>query len=289
MGGPWPAIARAVSDATGMTFRIERHTPAGGGSINETGLIEGSGQRYFLKLNRPERADMFEAEAAGLAEIAATGTVRVPNPVCHGIADGRAFLALEYLDLVPADDAQAARLGTSLAALHRHEAPRFGWHRDNTLGTTPQPNGWRGDWIDFLREQRLGHQLRLLADPALSQQAAPVLDGLPEYFRDYAPRPSLIHGDLWGGNWSGCEGGEPVIFDPATYYGDREMEMAMTELFGGFPRAFYRAYESAWPLDAGYLQRKHLYLLYHVLNHANLFGGGYLEQARRLLQRLTGK
>lgn len=269
-----------------MAFRVERHSPEGGGSINQVGLIEGAGQRYFVKLNRAERLAMFEAEAEGLAEIAATGTVRVPNPVCHGTAADKAFLVLEYLDLLPGDDNQAALLGERLAALHRHVGERFGWHRDNTLGTTPQPNAWRSDWIAFLREQRLAHQLRLLSDPGLSEQTAPVLERLGEFFRDYTPAPSLIHGDLWGGNWSGCEGGEPVIFDPAAYYGDREMEMAMTELFGGFPRAFQRAYRGAWPLDEGYERRKPLYLLYHVLNHANLFGGGYLSQARSLIERL---
>lgn len=283
---PWGAIARAVAKATGMAFSVERHSPAAGGSINRVALIEGNGQRYFVKLNRAGRLDMFEAEAAGLAEIAATSTVRVPNPVCHGTAGDHAYLVLEYLDLVPGDDAQAARLGHQLAALHRHAGERYGWHRDNTLGTTPQPNEWRSEWIGFLREQRLGHQLRLLADPGLSERAAPVLEQLPEFFRGYTPRPSLIHGDLWGGNWSGSAGGEPVIFDPATYYGDREMELAMTELFGGFPRAFHRAYLEAWPLDGGYDRRKPLYLLYHVLNHANLFGGGYVAQAERLLERL---
>ncbi len=229
---------------------------------------------------------MFEAEAEGLAEIAATDTVRVPGPVCHGTADGKSYLVLEYLDLKAPTDSHAERLGRLLAAMHRHQAERFGWHRDNTLGTTPQPNEWHTDWIGFLREHRLGHQIRLLGDPALSEMWARLSPELPAFFERYTPRPSLIHGDLWGGNWSGLPGGEPVIFDPATYYGDREMDMAMTELFGGFPRSFYTAYNDAWPLDEGYERRKPLYLLYHVLNHANLFGGGYAGQARRLMSGL---
>lgn len=287
MAEPWDGIAEAIARSTGAVFTVERHSTGAGGSINRVALIEGAGRRYFVKLNEASRLAMFEAEADGLAEIAATRTVRVPAPVCHGTAGGRAFLVLERLDLVPGDEAQARILGERLAALHRHTGERFGWHRDNTLGTTPQPNAWRGDWIAFLREQRLGHQLHLLSDPGLWERAGPVLDRLEDYFHGYAPQQSLIHGDLWGGNWSGGADGEPVIFDPAAYYGDREMELAMTELFGGFPRAFYRAYEEAWPLDAGYRSRKRLYLLYHVLNHANLFGGGYISQAARLLDELS--
>lgn len=282
------AIAREITAATGMDFVPSGETPVGGGSINRASVLEGSGQRYFVKLNDAGRLAMFEAEAEGLAEMAATDTVRVPAPVCHGAAHGRAWLVLEYLELEAATDAHAGRLGRELADMHRHRSERFGWHRDNTLGTTPQPNGWHTDWIAFLRDERLGHQLRLLGDPALSDLWAALSPKLPAFFSGYDPRPSLIHGDLWGGNWSGLPGGRPVIFDPATYYGDREMELAMTELFGGFPDHFYTAYNDAWPLDPGYGRRKPLYLLYHVLNHANLFGGGYVGQARRLLSRLLG-
>lgn len=286
MPDPWKEIAEAVARATGMRFEVERHAPTGGGSINRAAVIEGAGQTYFVKLNQASRLAMFEAESEGLAEIAATGTVRVPNAICHGTSGTDAFLVLEFLELKPGDELQATRLGEQLARLHQHTGKRFGWHRDNTLGTTPQPNDWASDWVAFLRGQRLEHQLRLLDDPGMSELAEPVLERLPEFFVRYSPEPSLIHGDLWGGNWSGSKGGQPVIFDPAVNYADREMEIAMTELFGGFPDSFRLAYEDAWPLDEGYEKRKPLYLLYHVLNHANLFGGGYLAQARRLLEQL---
>jgi len=286
MPDPWKEIAEAVARATGMRFEVERHAPTGGGSINRAAVIEGAGQTYFVKLNQASRLAMFEAESEGLAEIAATGTVRVPNAICHGTSGTDAFLVLEFLELKPGDELQATRLGEQLARLHQHTGKRFGWHRDNTLGTTPQPNDWASDWVAFLRGQRLEHQLRLLDDPGMSELAEPVLERLPECFVRYSPEPSLIHGDLWGGNWSGSKGGQPVIFDPAVNYADREMEIAMTELFGGFPDSFRLAYEDAWPLDEGYEKRKPLYLLYHVLNHANLFGGGYLAQARRLLEQL---
>lgn len=286
VSGVGKTIARAISQATGEAFEPDEALPAGGGSINRACVLEGGGKRYFVKMNSADRLAMFEAEAEGLAEMAATRTVRVPKPVCHGTADGRAYLVLEFLALQPGTGAHAERLGRQLADMHRHRAERFGWHRDNTLGTTPQPNAWHADWMAFLREQRLGHQFRLLGDPALSDLWERLSPELPSFFKSYDPRPSLIHGDLWGGNWGGLAGGEPVIFDPAAYYGDREMELAMTELFGGFPRAFYDAYNATWPLDAGYGKRKSLYLLYHVLNHANLFGGGYVGQARRLVAGL---
>lgn len=284
----WQRVAESISQATGMAFRVERDWAVGGGSINRVSVLEGSGQRYFVKRNDADRLEMFQAEFEGLAEIAATETVRVPNPVCLGSAGDRAYLVLEYLDLESPTDDHAERLGRLLAEMHRHRSERFGWHRDNTIGTTSQPNEWDDDWITFLRDRRLGHQFRLLGDPGLSDMWATLSRRLPEFFVRYSPQPSLIHGDLWGGNWSGLPGGEPVIFDPATYYGDREMEIAMTELFGGFPAAFHNAYNDAWPLDEGYGRRKPLYLLYHVLNHANLFGGGYVGQARRLLSGLLG-
>lgn len=285
---PWKPIAEAISEATGMPFEVDGERPVGGGSINRVSVLEGAGQRYLVKLNDAGRLDMFEAEFEGLSEIAATGTVRVPNPICHGTAGNRSYLVLEYLELETPTDRHAEKLGHQLAEMHRHVGERFGWHRDNTIGTTSQPNEWDDDWITFLRDQRLGHQFRLLGDPGLSDMWAGLSRKLPDLFVRYSPRPSLIHGDLWGGNWSGLANGDPVIFDPATYYGDREMEIAMTELFGGFPAAFRTAYDDAWPLDEGYEQRKPLYLLYHVLNHANLFGGGYVGQARRLISRLLG-
>lgn len=286
---PWKTIAATIAGATGAPFEAADASPVGGGSINRVSVLEGSGRRYFVKLNDADRLDMFEAEAEGLAEIAATRTVRVPEPICHGTAGGQAYIVLEYLELEAAGDRHAERLGRQLAELHRHRAGRFGWHRDNTIGSTPQPNEWQSDWIAFLRDQRLGHQFRLLGDPALSDMWATLSRKLPAFFERYDPEPSLIHGDLWGGNWSGLADGDPVIFDPATYYGDREMEMAMTELFGGFPRVFRTAYDDTWPLHEDYERRKPLYLLYHVLNHANLFGGGYVGQARRLLSRLIGE
>ena len=161
---------------------------------------------------------------------------------------------------------------------------------DRLLGATRQPNNWHTDWITFWREQRLGFQLELAAHHGyggkLQLMGQTLMERLPEFFVDYQPVASLLHGDLWAGNHAYVADGNPVIFDPAPYYGDRETDLAMTELLGGFGSAFHAAYRAAWPLHAGYIQRKTLYNLYHILNHANLFGGGYARQAESMMKRL---
>ena len=180
-------------------------------------------------------------------------------------------------------------MGVQLAELHRRTKDRYGWYRDNTIGLTAQSNSWEGSWVDFYREHRLTFQLRLARDNGfggdLQDRGSQLLNRLPIYFDGFEPPASLLHGDLWGGNW-GCSHGQPVMFDPAVYYGDRETDIAMTRLFGGFGSAFYDAYESAWPLSDGHNERSHLYQLYHVLNHLNLFGGGYLGRALGLIDKL---
>jgi fructosamine-3-kinase len=168
-----------------------------------------------------------------------------------------------------------------LAALHRNTRAQHGWASDNWIGLAPQKNGWRDDWVSFYRDCRLLPQLERAG---LVNEARPVLERLEEFFSE-PPKASLLHGDLWSGN-AGFTPDGPVIFDPAVYYGDREADLAMTELFGGFPREFYAAYEGESPLDEGYSLRKHLYNLYHLLNHLNLFGGGYLAQVKETLSLL---
>ena len=288
---PWDQIAAGVTAATGEPFAIARCSNLGGGCINDACLIEGGGRRYFVKLNRADKGEMFAAEAEGLAAILATNTIRVPAPVCHGAGGGSAWLVLEYLELGGRSDPQ--ELGRRLAALHRCAGPAFGWKRDNTIGSTPQVNTPSGDWIGFWRERRLGFQLRLAAGNgfrgSLQAKGERLMQRLEAFFPGYAPAPSLLHGDLWGGNHGYTVTGEPVVFDPAVYYGDREADLAMSELFGGFASSFYSAYNEAWPLDSGYRVRKQLYNLYHVLNHANLFGGGYASQAEAMMGRLLAE
>jgi len=284
-------LATAIGCATGAPFVPARQDERGGGCINQAMMLEGrDGRRYFVKLNRAAALDMFAAEAAGLDELRAGGAIRVPAPVAHGVGAGHAFLVLEWLELD--GRASGAELGRRLAALHRVVARAYGWSRDNTLGSTPQVNQHSNDWIDFLRDRRLGFQLALAARNGaprrLLQGGERLLDRLAAFFPGYQPAPSLLHGDLWGGNY-GYSQGEPVLFDPAVYYGDREADLAMTELFGGFPEDFRAAYQESWPLDPGYATRRRLYNLYHVLNHFNLFGGGYGTQASHMIDGLLAE
>jgi protein-ribulosamine 3-kinase len=167
-----------------------------------------------------------------------------------------------------------------LANAHRKPGPRFGWAHDNYIGATPQQNGWCDDWAEFWYERRLKPQLDMARASGFALPDVP-----SSLLKGHQPQPTLLHGDLWSGN-AGFTAQGPVVFDPAVYYGDREADLAMTELFGGFPKAFYRAYDEAFPLAEGYERRKHLYNLYHLLNHLNLFGSGYLGQVKSSLRLL---
>jgi protein-ribulosamine 3-kinase len=282
------AVAAAVEPVTGVLAAAE---PVGGGCINASYLLTApDGRRWFLKLNEAACADTFAAEVAGLEELTAAGAVRVPQPITHGVAGRDAYLLLEFLELGADTRAAAAELGRRLAAQHRVVQPRFGWHCDNTIGRTPQPNGRCDDWLEFWRERRLGFQLELARDNGcgrgLLRRGAAVLERLPELLAGHEPQASLLHGDLWAGNWGTTRTGEPVIFDPAVYYGDREADLAMTQLFRGFPPEFYAAYAAEWPMSPGYERRYTLYNLYHVLNHLNLFGSAYAAQATGMMDRL---
>jgi len=282
-------LSATIHQATHRPFEVCGATAVSGGSINETFRLDGTnGECYFLKLNDARHYPMFEAEAAGLDAITATNTLRVPQPIAHGIAGNQSFLVLEYLKLSSRGDAK--RLGQQLAALHRCKENAYGFAQANFIGTTPQQNAWKDSWIDFWREQRLGFQLQLAADNGYGGQLQSLgdklLDILPAFFARYTPQPSLLHGDLWSGNHAFTADGAPAIFDPASYYGDRECDLAMSELFGGFPASFYAAYRAEWPLHEGYETRRDLYNLYHILNHANLFGGSYVPQAEQILMKL---
>ena len=286
------AIARAIQDATREDFEVRRVEGVGGGCIHTALRIEGETaagkKKYFAKLNDAGNKALFAAEAEGLAAIAAAGAVRVPRVVAQGEAEESAYLVLEWLDLVPLDAKTGATLGEALAAQHRTAQEKFGWARDNFIGASPQVNGWSGDWLAFWREKRLHAQLRLAAHNRLPSKMIDRGERLATdcdaFFRTYAPQRSLLHGDLWGGNAASANG-LPVVFDPAVYVGDREADIAMTELFGGFPGEFLSAYRAAWPLDPGYTARRDFYNLYHILNHANLFAGDYVRSAERTIEK----
>lgn len=244
----------------------------------------------FLKTGPESALAMFEAEAEGLTELMRARAIRVPEVIDVGVSAGQSFIKLERLELSAPSRAVATALGEKLAELHRHTAEQYGWHRDNTIGNTPQHNDQSADWVGFFREHRLGFQLDLATanghDGELLELGPVLSANLSALFDGYEPVASLLHGDLWSGNW-GNVAGEPVVFDPAVYYGDRESDIAMTQLFGGFSPAFYAAYESSWPMSPGHEQRIKLYKLYHVLNHLNLFGAAYRDQAISLLRELT--
>lgn len=281
-------LAAEIGRATDLPFEVRGSRAVHGGDISEAFTLGDGTRTFFVKTQPGSQLAMFEAEAAGLAALAAANAVRVPQVICHGTAAGRSYLVLEYLPLGVQGD--AARLGRQLAQQHRVVATQFGWTGDNWIGATPQPNAWRDDWIAFWRDCRLAYQLRLASEKgltgALQREGEALLARLDAFFDGYVPSPSLLHGDLWGGNHGYLADGTPVLFDPAVYYGDRECDLAMSELFGGYAPAFYAAYREAWPLETGYAVRRTLYNLYHVLNHANLFGGGYPAQATRMMSQL---
>ncbi len=284
-------LSAEISRVAGRPFCAASSRDAGGGCIHRALVLEGGGERWFVKLNAADALPMFEAERDGLAALADTNAFRVPCPLCCGVLDGQAFLVLEYLDLRPlALREEAVACGRALAALHRHSGTRYGWRRDNFIGATPQINTEHDNWPRFFAAARLLPQLERAAahGRALQKKGESLAEKLPAFFLDHRPQPSLLHGDLWHGNAAMC-GEMPAVFDPAVYFGDRETDLAMTELFGGFPETFHAAYREAWPLAESYETRKTLYNLYHVLNHYHLFGAGYLNQVRRMIDRLAAE
>jgi fructosamine-3-kinase len=282
----WKHIEQQIEQATGSSFRIHGHQSLGGGCINSAFKVGEGEQSYFIKTNDARHAYMFEAEAEALLEMSSSNTVRVPAPVCYGEYGNQCYVVMEYLEL--GGSADMVEFGRQLAAMHRVRADRFGWHIDNTIGSTPQPNSPADNWVEFWREQRLGFQLQTAARNGyggeLQRLGERLLAEVPALFTTHDPVPSMLHGDLWGGNYGALRDGTPVIFDPAFYYGDREADLAMTTLFGGFGGQFYAAYNEAWPLDDGYEVRKTFYNIYHIINHLNLFGGGYHGQAISMIE-----
>jgi protein-ribulosamine 3-kinase len=279
----WSKIEQKISISMGKTFRLEKQAVIGGGDTNEAYQIDGilgksEAANFFIKFNKKNNLEMFKAEAEGLQEIEKAQAIGVPHVIASGVENNQSYIILEKLSFRSGNAGSAKQLGQQLAKMHQHTAASFGWSRDNTIGSTEQLNTKTDDWVHFWREYRLGYQLSLAkqngATQSLIKKGERLSKNLEALFINYEAKASLLHGDLWSGNYGYLKGGMPVIFDPAVYYGDRETDIAMTELFGGFPVDFYSSYNETWPLDNGYQQRKILYNLYHILNHYNLFGGG---------------
>jgi len=287
----WDDIAAHIEKVTQKPFAMSDRRSVGGGCINQGYRISAGDRSYFVKLNRATQVEMFIAEASGLEQMAETQAIRVPRPICWGTAGDTGYLVLEWIDLGRGSTAAWREMGCQLAAMHQSTSSLgFGWERNNTIGATPQINDWKSDWTEFWVENRIGFQLRMARRRGGHfPQGDRLLDQIPRLLAGYSPTPSIVHGDLWSGNAAITAEGEPVIFDPATYYGDREVDLAMTELFGGFGSEFYRGYNEVYPVDEGYSFRKTLYNLYHILNHFNLFGGGYDSQANRMIDQLLAK
>ena len=284
---PWRAIERTVSEATGASFTIKTTTPVGGGCINEAYRIESSDGEFFVKLNHTRFDEMFSAEFDALKELAKAKAIRVPNPICTGSTDDLAFLVMEYVDFGPPRPSSQAKLGHALGNLHKVSATDHGWHRDNTIGSTPQINTPKGDWIAFYRERRLRPQFQMAERNGRTfERADQLMREFDHLFSKHKPTPSLLHGDLWSGNVRYDRSGEPVIFDPATFHGDRESDFALGAMFGGFTEMFFRAYDETYPRNKGWKQRLPLYRLYHELNHFNLFGGGYASSAEQSISEI---
>ncbi len=287
------ALVNALRGLFGEGVRVISKTRAGGGSINQASVLTLSdGNRAFLKVNRTRDGEFFEAEAAGLRALASDEGPRVVRFLANGEDASGRFLLLEYIESAPPRADFWEDFGRRLARLHRtRRSPRFGFQADNYIGATPQLNTWSDNWPDFFGRMRLGHQIELArrggrADRALVAGVERILARLGELLPS-GEEASLLHGDLWGGNYLVGPEGYAVLIDPAVYYGDREADLAMTELFGGFPERFYAAYQEEYPLLEGSAERRDLYNLYHLLNHLNLFGASYLQGVRSTVARYS--
>jgi len=284
----WQAISQQLSETLMFTFEIVEKTKVSGGDINECYMISDGEQRYFVKVNSREFLPKFEVEAENIRIMRESNSVFVPELIFTGNSKNNAFIVLNYLPTKPLDDDKNSYLfGQQLAQLHQWgEQKEFGFDQDNYIGSTLQPNKWERKWARFFAEQRIGWQLQLVKEKGVNLvDINEFTELVHEHLIGHQPRPSLLHGDLWHGNVANSVFG-PICYDPACYWGDRECDIAMTELFGGFQPEFYQGYESVLPLDYKYSERKDIYNLYHLLNHYNQFGGHYLEQSQKLINKI---
>lgn len=290
------AVEEALRDALGAPVTVQALRGVGGGCINEAAVVDTDAGAFFVKWNRHPIPDQFDREAESLTALRAANTeLIVPQPLVWRRSDGAtpAFLILEYLPPGSPVAEFDVRLGRGLAALHRNTAPQFGFAHDNYCGTSPQPNPWTGDWVSFYRDHRLRHQVSL-ASEARGMSAVDratydrLLDRLDELLGSDPEPSALLHGDLWSGNLHVAPDGQPALIDPAAYYGHREAELGMMNLFGGFSQRVWSVYDEAFALQPGWRDRLPLYELYHLLNHYTLFGGGYGSQALAIARRYVG-
>lgn len=282
----WHEIAAQISSSMGQVFTISSKNRVSGGDINDSYQISDGKSCFFVKLNNKDKLEMFEAEAYGLEHLARLSEFRVPRVIASGCTLNHSYLVLEFISMHEPEQAQWESAGRTLANMHlARDFAMHGWDNDNYLGTNLQPNGWHKKWSLFFAEERIGWQLQLLKEKGHHPfDSDDVVEAIHQRLLHHKVEPSLLHGDLWKGNL-GFNKQVPVLFDPACYVGDAEAELAMTQLFGGFPERFYAAYHEVLPMHSGYEERKHIYNLYHLLNHANLFGEQYLVQAKQIIEK----
>jgi fructosamine-3-kinase len=289
-----PTALKNTIETTLATTIIEV-SPVSGGDISQVARLRlADGRQVLVKWRGRAVVGMFAAEARGLHLLRAAQALRIPQVLTQHEATTTcpAFIVMEWLGRGHSTPQVATALGEGLAALHRVTSEQYGLDHDNFIGANPQPNQQWDNWVDFFREERLGFQMELAGRKGyLPRQRRQRLEKLLARLGEWLPAlppASLLHGDLWGGNWLVTDTGEPALIDPAVYQGHREAELAFTELFGGFPSTFYAAYQQTWPLERGYEDRKELYNLYHLLNHLNLFGESYGGSVDRVLTRFCG-
>jgi len=284
----WPHLEQVISDSTASLFKIKQRQALSGGDTNNAYKVSDGTHTYFVKMNRKSQAFMFEAESVALNILKKSNTIIVPEVIADGIYGSDCYLVLSYIEMQGRPDSHL--FGEKLAKLHVCFEQSFGFDVDNSIGSTPQVNAWTDNWVEFWQKHRLGYQLEWAKKNGLSHKlydlGLQLIDKTPYFFQSYQPKASLLHGDLWGGNWSASAHGEPIIYDPASYYGDHETDLAMTELFGHPGVHFYESYREHLEIDDGYAVRKLFYNVYHIINHANLFGGEYVNQAINSIEQL---
>jgi protein-ribulosamine 3-kinase len=292
----WQRIESDIQKITGEPFVITHKQPVGGGDINQAFHLSSAQGDYFVKLNSSDFSQMFVFEAQGLEALRQCNVINVPNVVSFGQFERYSYLVLEHVQM--SQQGNIRDFGEALANLHLNGREQFGFEQNNFIGRTPQINDWQSDWGRFFTEQRLGYQLSLLeqlhVSPLMIKKGRQLLPKLASYLNRHNPKSALVHGDLWQGNYAfahTCDGAgdnnlKPVIYDPACYYADHEVDLAMLELFGNPGPEFFEAYHQVNPIDSGYSTRKSIYNLYHLLNHATLFGSSYVEQSQSIIEQL---
>lgn len=283
----WHFISEQISKCTKQDFICDDIREVKAGDNHHAFKISDGKQRYFVKMNEKIHLANFEAEAEGLEHLSATNLFKVPKIICLGVVSDHSYLVIEHIGMSEGNEQSWFHFGQSLANQHKHHTQQmYGWQEDNFIGLTPQSNLWQKKWSCFFAEQRIGFMLQLLSEKGhFLADIDNVVKSIKHLLAGHNPRASMLHGDLWQGN-TGFYKTQPVLFDPAFYFGDRETDLAMTELFGRFPDSFYQGYNDIWSIEDGYQYRKPIYQLYHVLNHALLFGGHYINSAKITLKNL---